>query len=329
MGESREVRRTRRQLNAVPARWSGRQFHNQPQASHTHGFLVDLWDEVRARTDGALAITVHAQNAGVTGSDPAALRMLVAGELEFMTLMGGILGQLVPAAEIQGLPFAFASHAQVHAAMRGPLGDYLRDEMKAKGIHGFRNGVLENGFRHIVSTTRPIHGAADLAGYRIRIPDGPLFADVFRSLGATPVVVNISELYAALQERRVDGQENPLAVLEVNRLYEVTRYASLTGHMWSGFNLIGNLAFWRALPEDIQEIVNRAVATHIERQRAYTDRFNRELETTLSSEHGMLFNTADVASFRSALSGEFYRRWRNTLGEKGWQLLEASVGHPM
>ena len=88
-------------------RWTGRQFHNQPAASHTHGFLVDLWDEVRTGTGGALAVTVHAQNAGIPGSDPEALRMLVDGGLEFMTLMGGILGQVVPAAEIQGLPFAF------------------------------------------------------------------------------------------------------------------------------------------------------------------------------------------------------------------------------
>jgi TRAP-type C4-dicarboxylate transport system substrate-binding protein len=243
-----------------------------------------------------------------------------------MTLMGGILGKRVPVAEIQGLPFAFASHVQVHAAMRGPLGDHIRAEMAAKGIHGFRDGVLENGFRHIVSVDRPVRTAADLAGYRMRIPDGRMFDDAFRALGATPVVVNIRELYAALAERKVDGQENPLAIVEVNRLYEVCRYVSLTAHMWSGFNLIGNLAFWRRLPEDVQEIVNRAVATHIERQRAYTDAFNRELETKLATERRMVFNTADAARFRAVLSGDFYRRWRRELGETAWGLLEGAVG---
>ena len=113
------------------------------------------------RSGGRLRVAVHARNGGVAGSDPAALQMLVSGELELMTLMGGILGQLVPAAEIQGLPFAFSSHDEVHAAMRGALGDYIREEMAAKGIHGFRDGVLENGFRHIVSIDRP-------AGMRMR-----------------------------------------------------------------------------------------------------------------------------------------------------------------
>jgi TRAP-type C4-dicarboxylate transport system substrate-binding protein len=96
--------------------------------------------------------------------------------------------------------------------------------------------------------------------------------------------------------------------------------------MWSGFNLIGNLAFWRRLPGDVQEIVNRAVATHIERQRAYTDAFNRELETKLRTERGMMFNTADAVSFRTVLSGDFYRRWRRELGETAWTLLEHDVG---
>jgi tripartite ATP-independent transporter DctP family solute receptor len=308
------------------ARWTGRQFHNQPEASHTHGFLVDLWFEVRAASGGALDIAVHAQNGGIAGSDPAALGMLLSGELEFMTLMGGILARAVPAMELQGLPFVYASHDQVHAAMRGPLGGYLRAEMAAKGIVAFRDGTLENGFRHIASIDRPVQRAADLAGYRMRIPDGRVFEEAFRTLGAIPVIVNITGLYEALRSRAVDGQENPLAVIEVNRLYEVSHYVSLTGHMWSGFNLIGNLAFWRRLPAQLQALVERAVSRHIERQRRHTDRFNRELETRLAAERGMRFNTADGDSFRAVLSGDFYRRWRSELGERAWRLLEQAVG---
>jgi tripartite ATP-independent transporter DctP family solute receptor len=269
---------------------------------------------------------VHAQNGGIAGSDPAALQMLVSGELELMTLMGGILGQVVPVAEIQGLPFAFSSYDEVHAAMRGALGDYIRVEMAAKGIHGFRDGVLENGFRHIVSIDRPVRRAEDLAGYRMRIPAGRMFEDFFRSLGAVPVVVNISELYPALAERRVDGQENPLVITEVNRLYEVCRYVSLTSHMWSGFNLIANLGFWRRVPEDVREVVNQAVAVHVARQRAYTEAQNRALEVRLAGERGMIFNQADAASFRAALAGGFERRWRDQLGGRVWKLLPRSGG---
>jgi TRAP-type C4-dicarboxylate transport system substrate-binding protein len=96
--------------------------------------------------------------------------------------------------------------------------------------------------------------------------------------------------------------------------------------MWSGFNLIGNLAFWRRLPAQLQALVERAVSRHIERQRRHTDRFNRELETRLAAERGMRFNTADGDSFRAVLSGDFYRRWRSELGERAWRLLEQAVG---
>src|SRR3954468_15811228 len=89
--------------------WRARQFHNQPEDSHQHKFLVDLWAAVKQETGGRFDTTVFAQNGNIAGSDPGALKLLVAGELEFFTLMGGILGQAVPVAEIQGLPFAFTS----------------------------------------------------------------------------------------------------------------------------------------------------------------------------------------------------------------------------
>jgi TRAP-type transport system periplasmic protein len=307
------------------ARWTGRQFHNQPEQSHQHGFLTDMWSDIRAETDGRVVVSVHAQNAGVLGSDPQALDMLQSGELEFLTLMGGILGRAVPVTEIQGLPFAFASHAQVHEVNEGALGAYLDDECRAKGIHRFRYGLMENGFRHIGMTTKPIVTADDLVGVVMRVPDGQMFRDLFSALEAKPVVVNIDGLYDAMKTGRVDGQENPLVVTEVNKLYEVTRYMSLTSHMWSGFNLIANLAFWERLPPDVQTVIERNVRKHVLRQRAYTDSFNRELETTLAN-RGIRFNTADTDTFRRKLGAGFYQRWRKQLGETAWSLLEAEVG---
>ena len=312
--------------HAASARWTGRQFHNQPEQSHQHQFLLDLWSDVRADTGGRVAVSVHAQNAGVPGSDPQALDMLQSGELEFMTLMGGILGRAVPATEIQGLPFAFTSHAQVHAVNEGALGAYLDEECRAKGIHRFRHGLLENGFRHIGMTAKPINNAEDLVGAVMRVPDGQMFRDLFTALEAKPVVVNINGLYDALASGRVDGQENPLVVTEVNKLYEVTRFMSLTSHMWSGFNLIANRAFWDGLPGDVQAVIDRHVQKHAQRQRTYTDGFNRELETILA-ERGIRFNKADTDSFRAKLGAGFYRRWRGQLGETAWRLLEVEIGH--
>jgi tripartite ATP-independent transporter DctP family solute receptor len=309
----------------MQATYTGRQFHNQPEESHAHGFLRDLWQAVRTETDGAVDIEVCAQNGNVPGSDPQALDMLVSGELQFFCVMGGLLGRVVPVAEIQGLPFTYQSHAQVHQAIAGDLGDFIRAQMRAQGIYGFRHGVMENGFRHIGGREKPVNSVDDLAGYRMRIPAGQMFEDLFNALGATPVMVNIRELPAALREGRVDGQENPLVITEVNRLYETCKYMSLTGHLWSGFNLIANLKYWESLPEHLREVIERNVKIHIARQRAYTDAFNASLETKLA-ERGMIFNRADAASFRRVLAGGFYKRWKAQLGQQAWSLLEGHVG---
>jgi tripartite ATP-independent transporter DctP family solute receptor len=309
-----------------PARWTARQFHNQPALSHQHQFLTDLWVQVYKETDGRLNVTVYPQNNHIAGSDPAALDMLQSGELEFFTVMGGILGGKVPAAEIQGLPFAFTSHAQVHRVNDGALGEYLGRECAAKGIYRFQYGLLENGFRDISMIDRPINGADDLRGVRMRVPDGQMFRELFTALEAEPVTINIRDLYEALQQRRVDGQENPLVVTEINKLYEVTRYISITHHMWSGFNMLANLRFWNGLPEDVQQVVQRNVRKYVAAQREYTDGLNNALRDRLASERGMIFNAADTASFRARLGRGFYGRWKDQFGATAWSLLESEVG---
>lgn len=302
-----------------------RQFHNQPEDSHQHRFLVDLWDEVRARTGGKVEVTVHARNAGVPGSDPRVLEMLVAGEVELATMMGPLIGAVVPAAEIQGLPFAFETSQQAHSAVDGPLGDFLRKEMQAKGIYAIPGGALENGLRQICSVKRRVRVPEDLAGYRMRVPAGRILGELFDALGATPVVVNIDGLYAALRDGRVDGHENPLAITAVNRLDEVTSCISLTNHVWSGFNLIANLGFWSSLGEADQAAIQAAAKRHVARQREYIVQLNRALEATFGQK-GMQVEHVHPEPFRARLGKNFYARWRERCGTTAWNLLQDAVG---
>jgi TRAP-type transport system periplasmic protein len=302
-----------------------RQFHNQPEESHQHRFLVDLWDEVRRVTGGKVDVTVHAANGGTAGSDPRVLEMLVAGEVEFATMMGPLIGAVVPAAEIQGLPFAFNSSGQAHAALDGSLGAHLREEMRGKGIYLVPHGALENGFRQICSTKRRVRNPEDLAGYRMRVPAGRILGELFEALGATPVTINIDALYAALREGRVDGHENPLAITEVNRLYDVTSRISMTSHVWSGFNLIANLGFWSSLGESEQAAIHAAARRHVARQRDYTVRLNEALAVSLGQK-GMQVEHVKPEAFRARLGGAFYARCRERCGTTAWKLLQEAVG---
>jgi tripartite ATP-independent transporter DctP family solute receptor len=312
-------------MSAGSAQLKGRQFHYQPVASHVHPFLVDLWDAVRVETAGRVDISVHPNNDGLKASHAEIIDRVKQGEIEFYAVMGSLLGDLSPVFEIQGLPFAYTREAQVYTLMDGALGDYLRADLAARGVNAVPFGLLENGFRQISTVDREINNADDLSGLRIRVPEGRIFDDTFRSLGAIPMPVFVLDLHRALAERRVDAQENPLAITESLKLGDVTRNIALTSHMWSGFNLIANPAFWHRLGADLQAVVVRIVKHHVSRQRAHTAQLNRDLELKLAR-GGVRFSRPDIGTFRARLAGDFYARWKAEFGRDAWALLEAGVG---
>jgi tripartite ATP-independent transporter DctP family solute receptor len=302
------------------AEYSFTQFHNQTTTSSLHQRLGEMWATIRTETRGRVDTQVFAQNNRIAGSDPAALQMLVDGEIQFFTLMGGILGAVVPVAEIQQVPFSFRSAADAHQAMDGELGRYLREEMAAKGIFGFPVGAFDNGMRQVAGTTRPIARPDDLIGVRMRVPAGQMVADTFRALGAEPITINSDGIYDALKSGKVDAQENPLALVDLFRIYEVVKYVSMTNHMWSGFNLLAHLPTWKDLPGDITAVIARNVTKYVRLQRRDQEQSNARLRTELAR-RGLLFNDVTPGPFRDKLSG-FYRTWRERLGTRGWSLLE-------
>jgi TRAP-type transport system periplasmic protein len=306
------------------AEYSFVQYHNQTDSSSLHRRLVEMWEAVRKETNGRVATQVLAQNNNIPGSDPAALTMLVAGEIQFFTLMGGILGTVVPVAEVQQVPFAFRSAAHAHRAMDGPLGAYIRAETEAKGIYSFPIAAFDNGMRQIGSNTRPVRMPSDLAGMRMRVPAGQMVADTFKAFGAVPVTINSRDIYDALKAGKVDAHENPLALMESFKLNEVTKYISMTDHMWSGFNQLAHLATWRKVPNDLKAVIERNVATYVRLQRQDQERANTAVRATLVT-RGLALNEVDAAPFRRQLSG-FYTTWKKQLGAKCWSLLESAAG---
>ncbi len=307
------------------AKWQGRQFHYQPEKSHVHPFLVGLWNAVREETNGLVDIEVYADNGGTKLAHLEVVDQVIDGQIQFYALMGSIMGPLVPAMNIQSLPFIFRNSEDVYASMDGALGDFLRQELHSKGVYLLPSGLMENGFRHIVTNNRPIFNAADLEGLTIRIPEGEVFEDTFKAFGAHPVQLFVLELYEALRNGSLQAQENPLAIIESLKLYEVTKYISKTSHMWSGFNIIGCLSFWESMPIDIQEIILKNVKKFVDQQREYTVNLNHNLSETLQN-RGMVINVADTSTFRNHLGKNFYQKWKNEVGDHAWNLLEEQVG---
>ncbi len=301
-----------------------RQFHNQPADSPLHKRLVEMWAAVKSETGGRVQVQTFPENNQIAGGDPSALDMVVSGELDFFTLNGGSIGNLVPASNVQGLLFAFRTPAQVFGALDGDLGDYLREEMKTKGIYAVPRGCFDNGFHQITCSTRPIRSVDDLQGLKIRTPDAPIYIEAWKAMGATPIVVNLNKMYETLKNGTAEAQTNPLAIAELLKLYEVQKYVSITNHGWSGFNLLANWKLWQRFPADVQQVIERNAMNFARLQRADNNALNTEFRTKLAQQ-GMVFNEAETSSFRARL-GPYYARWKDTIGRRAWSLLEAHVG---
>lgn len=307
------------------ARAQGAQFHyrlglSQPLDSPNYIRLREMAERVRAETGGRVQVDVL--GAGALGSDNQMLAMVQKGELE-MYMAGNVWGPLVPVTEMPGLPFTFKTPKDVFAALDGDLGDYIRGELAAKGIHQFRLG-FDNGFHQLTTRTQPIRTVEDLAGMTIRTPFQRMTVDFFESIGAKPKTFTLNQLYQVLKDQTVDGQTDPYQIIVLLKLYEVQTYLSITNHWWSGFTLNANLEKWQALPADLQAVITSHAHAAALAQREDVARIEAGALELLRGK-GMIVNETDTSGFRRHL-GAFYARWKGIYGEKAWALLEKRVG---
>ncbi len=280
-------------------------------------------ERILQATDGRVEVRVFPSSQ--LGSDTDTLSQLRSGAVELFSLSGLILSTLVPAASINGIGFAFASYDQVWGAMDGKLGAFVRGEIGKRGLIAM-DRIWDNGYRQTTTSTKPVHTPDDLHGMKLRVPVSPLWTSMFTALGAAPASINFSEVYSALQTKIVDGQENPLAVIDTAKLYEVQKYCSMTNHMWDGYWFLANRRAFEKLPADSQEIVARELNRSAMEERADVAALNSGLRGKLET-NGMVFNDIDPAAFRDALRrANFYAEWRGKYGEDAWHVLEDAVG---
>ena len=299
-------------------------YANNLPASHPLNIRAnEAMARILTATGGRVEIRVFPNNQ--LGSDTDTLSQLRSGAVEFFTLSGLILSTLVPAASINGVGFAFKDYGQVWQAMDGKLGAYVRAEIAKRGLLAM-DRVWDNGYRQTTTATKPINSPEDFRGLKLRVPVSPLWTSMFTALGAAPASINFSEVYSALQTRIVDGQENPLAVIETAKLYEVQKFCTMTNHMWDGYIFLANNRAFGRLPADAQAIVAAELNRSALDERADVEKLNADLRGKLSA-GGLQFNDVDPAPFRDTLrKNGFYADWRGKYGDEAWRVLEDTVG---
>jgi tripartite ATP-independent transporter DctP family solute receptor len=215
-----------------------------------HLGAVKFAELVAQRTKNKVKIDVYPSTQ--LGNERDMVEGLQLGTIDLVVTSTGPLGGFVPKMFIVDLPFLFRDREHAYKVLDGPIGRDLLEAFSAKGIKGL--AFWENGFRQITNNVRPIEKPEDLKGIKIRTMENKVHLASFKAFGASPTPMAWSEVYTALQQKTIDAQENPIAIIYHQKIAEVQKYLALTGHFYSPTPLLMSLKAFNSLPKDIQKI---------------------------------------------------------------------------
>ena len=246
---------------------------------HPQGVAVKKFAELVSQKTGG-KVTAKLFASGSLGNDVTMISALRGGTQEMTVPDSSTLVSLIKDFTALNLPLTINTEQEADALLDGPFGQKLLEQLPDKGLVGL--GFWENGFRHITNSRRPITKADDIAGLKIRVIQNPLFIDTFKALGANAVPMPFTELYSGLEQKAVDGQENPTATILASKFYEVQKHVVLSKHIYSVWVLLLSKKAWDGLSADEKKAVQEAAreATVFERKtiREFSDKALDELK---------------------------------------------------
>lgn len=271
--------------------------HGAAPGNPRHEASVKFAEVLKARTGGRIEVQV-APSAQL-GDDAAMLTALRTGALDMSANSQGAVANAVPEYAAFGMPFLFGSLPQAWKLLDGPLGKELAERSAEKGLIVL--GYWDNGIRHMSNNKKPLLKPEDLKGLKMRTPPDAVTVDIMQALGAEAQQIKFAELYVALQQGVVDGQENPLMNIYASKLYEVQKYISLTGHKYEMTPFLMGKRTWERLSEADRRAVMEAAAEATALQRKLSQESDEKLVADLKAK-GVHVDTVDKAAFERGTS---------------------------
>ncbi len=269
--------------------------HGAAPGNPRHEAAVKMAEVAKAKSNGRIEIQV-APSAQL-GDDAAMVTALRTGALDLSANSQGAVANAVPEYAAFGMPFLFSSLEQVLKMLDGPIGKELADKTAEKGMVVL--GYWDNGIRHMSNSKRALSKPEDLKGLKMRTPPDAVTVDIMQSLGAEAQQIKFAELYVALQQGVVDGQENPLMNIHASKLYEVNKFISLTGHKYEMTPLLMSKRSWDRLSDADRKVLQEAAAEATALQRKLSKESDDKLLTDLKAK-GVQINTVDKTPFAKA-----------------------------
>ena len=271
--------------------------HTLSDSSH-YSVGADAFKETLERlSDGEFEVVEHPS--GALGGERAMIEGLQIGTVDVVITSTGPLGNFVPQTYVLDLPFLFKSYDQARCVLDGDVGQDLLDKMSEHDLVGL--AWSENGFRHMTNSKRPVTSPSDAEGLKVRTMENKVHMEAFEQMGVHPTPMAFPEVFTALQQGTVDGQENPITVIVATKFWEVQDHLSLTGHVYSPAVVLGSPILLDGLSEEERGWFEQAAQASAEATREEVSRLESE-GVELLRENGMTVETEiDKAPFQEAV----------------------------
>ncbi|OCX65651.1 C4-dicarboxylate ABC transporter substrate-binding protein [Thioclava sp. SK-1] len=244
-------------------------------------------------------IEIALKPSGALGGERDVIEGLQIGTIEFTISSTGPIGNFVPEVYALDFPFLFNDYESAHAVLDGDIGQEILAKFSQAGLVGL--AWSENGFRHITNSVHAVETPEDLAGLKIRTMENEVHIAAFKATGAAPTPMSWTEVLTSLQQGTIDGQENPVPIITANNMWEIQKYVTLTGHVYSPAAVVMSQIHWDALSAQEQDWVRTAATAAAKAARA-TVAANETAGVEAMKAHGMaVVETVDKAAFAKAV----------------------------
>lgn len=272
---------------------------NAPEGHPAVAGMKRFAESVAAKSGGKIKVNLFLN--GVLGSDQANVSAIQGGTLEMAVMNSGILASVAKELAIFDFPFLFANEKESDAIVDGPVGKKMHALLEEKGLVGL--SYWELGYRQMTNSKRPLNKVEDIDGLKLRVIPNPINVDWVKALGANPTPMPFPEVYGGLEQKAIDGQENPIAVIAANKFWEVQKYVALTNHQYNPQSVIFSKKIWDTLSPAERKIIDDSSdeATKYQREQS---RAAVAANIELLKKNGMTvtqFPPAEVAKLREKM----------------------------
>jgi tripartite ATP-independent transporter DctP family solute receptor len=252
---------------------------------------------IEKRSDGAIQVQIF--HSASLGNETEILQQVQMGTIQMAIVTGGPFDTFDPITRVVNYPFLFKDNEQADQILDGPLGAEILKSLETSGFKGLC--FSENGFRNLTNNRHPVHGPEDIKGLKIRVMASAIHKAIWQALGANPTPMPWP-IYTELEQGVIDGQENPLWVMEVYKFYEIQKYMTLSRHVYSYHIDVASLAWWSGLDAKTQGMVQKAMYDAAVYQRRDNRSKDADRLQFLKEEGMQVVEDPDVEAFRAKVA---------------------------